>query len=168
MNHPPSPSTVHNKCFIDILDLVIRWIYNNLSLVRHLTVSFYFFIQLLLLCLAHFPLWCTQPKMFWPDTVLLPKSSATGVLLELHESLPQQHQDCIRSVRTYLYQTCMNSMSWGCYCRTDTDPIYSSVSDPLPKCYIAFLGTDLDQIGSISVCIAALPPPLGKSWRQES
>ena len=35
-------------------------------------------------------------------------------------------------------------------CRTDTDPIYSSVSDPLPKSSVAFLGTDLDQIGSTS------------------
>ena len=35
-------------------------------------------------------------------------------------------------------------------CRTDTDPIYSLVSDPLPKCFIAFLGTDLDQISTSS------------------
>ena len=35
-------------------------------------------------------------------------------------------------------------------CRSDTDTIYSSVSDPLPKSCVAFLGTDLDQIGSSS------------------
>ena len=35
-------------------------------------------------------------------------------------------------------------------CRTDTDTIYSSVSDQLPKSCVVFLGTDLDQIGSSS------------------
>ena len=55
-------------------------------------------------------------------------------------------------------------------CRTDTDPIYCSVSDPLPKSSVAFLDTDLDQIGSSSVqnvgfccvsgvCKACAPPP---------
>ena len=47
----------------------------------------------------------------------------------------------------------MNSMSFvelKQSCRTDTDTIYSSVSDPLPKSCVAFLGTDLDQIGSSS------------------
>ena len=54
------------------------------------------------------------------------------------------------------YQTCMNNMSQGCFCRTDTDSICSSVSDLLPKCFVAFLGRDLDQIDvitqNITVC----------------
>ena len=74
------------------------------------------------------------------------QNSVTSVFLKLN-----QYPSSIRTVsnqylHTYLYQTCRNSKPWGCFCRTDTDLVYSSVSDPLPKCSVAFLCTDLDQI----------------------
>ena len=97
----------------------------------------------------------TQPKIFWPDTVPLPKSSVTGVFSELN-----QYRSSIRTVSDQYAHICIRPVRTACLravfaeliqsCRTDTDPIYSSVSDPLPKSYVAFLGTDLDQIGSSS------------------
>ena len=75
----------------------------------------------------------SQPKIWWPDTVLLPKSPVTGVFSELRMA-------CLRADFVELIQSC----------RTDTDLIYCSVSDPLLKSSVAFLDTDLDQIGSSS------------------
>ena len=68
------------------------------------------------------------------------------------ESVPQQHQDSIRSVRTYMYTSCLRAVFVELIqsCRTDTDPWYQTL---LPKCYVVFVGTDLDQISSSSYSI---------------
>ena len=78
----------------------------------------------------------------------LPKSFVTDVFSELN-----QYRTSIGAVSDqYAHIFCIRS-KWHVFvaliqrCRTDTDTIYSSVSDPLPKSSIAFLGTDLDQIG---------------------
>ena len=85
----------------------------------------------------------------------MPKSSVTGVFSELN-----QYRSSIRTVSDQYAHICIRPVRTACLravfaeliqsCRTDTDPIYSSVSDPLPKSSVAFLGTDLDQIGSTS------------------
>ena len=79
----------------------------------------------------------------------------TGVFSELN-----QYRSSIRTVSDQYAHICIRPVRTACLravfaeliqsCRTDTDPIYSSVSDPLPKSSVAFLGTDLDQIGSTS------------------
>ena len=61
--------------------------------------------------------------------------------------LDQYAHICIRPVRIACLRAVFVELIQSC--RTDTDPIYSSVSDLLPKSSVAFLGTDLDQIGSI-------------------
>ena len=93
--------------------------------------------------------------MFRPNTVPLPKSSVTGVFSELN-----QYRSSIRTVSDQYACICVRPVWIACLravfveliqsCRTDTDPIYSSISDPLLKSSVAFLGTDLDQIGPSS------------------
>ena len=91
----------------------------------------------------HGYLWATIEQFFYTaKNVLTRYGSVAKKFCYRHifgtESVLQQHQDSIRSVRTYLYQTCMNSMSQDCFCRTDTDPDLLFSIKP-----IVFLGTDL-------------------------
>ena len=100
--------------------------------------------------------------MFWPDTVPLPKSSVTGIFSELNPAVASgQYQISTHiSVSDQYAHICIRPVWIACLravfveliqsCRTDTDPIYCLISDPLPKSSVAFLGTDLDQIGSSS------------------
>ena len=85
----------------------------------------------------------------------LPKSSVMGVFSELN-----QYRSSIGAVSDPYAHICIRPVWIACLkavfveliqsCRTDTDTIYSSLSDLLPKSFVAFLGTDLDQIGSSS------------------
>ena len=95
-------------------------------------------------------------KNFWGRVLHSQKfCSVTGVFSELN-----QYRSSIRTVSDQYAHICIRPVRTACLravfaeliqsCRTDTDPIYSSVSDPLPKSSVAFLGTDLDQIGSSS------------------
>ena len=129
-----------------------------------------------------FTLYSTQPKIFWSDTVHCQKvllrtyfrnwirtAVASGQYqISTHISVSDRLITCLRAVFVELIQSC----------RTDTDTIYSSVSDPLPKSSISFLGTDLDQIGSSSdskrtILVASFPGPAQLSvacstyWKQQ-
>ena len=59
--------------------------------------------------------------------------------------LNQQHWDSIRSVCTYLYQTCTNSMSWDSYYRTDTE---------LQNWYRSDLQFNIRPIGKMFHCVS--------------
>ena len=73
----------------------------------------------------------TQPKCSDPIQFRCQKVLLFSELNQYRSSISTvSDQDSIRSVRTYLYQTSMNNMSLGCFCRTDTDLIYSLVPDP--------------------------------------
>ena len=108
---------------------------------------------------------CSDPIRFRYQRVLLRASLVpsptppglgtrlvTGIFSELN-----QHCSSIRTVSDQYAHICIRPVCLRAVfvkliqsCRTDTDPIYCSMSDPLPKSSVAFLGTNLDQIGSSS------------------
>ena len=85
---------------------------------------------------------CSDPIRFRCQKVLL-RAYFRNVL--------NQYRSSIRTVSDQYTHICIRPVWIACLravfaeliqsCRTDTDPIYSSVSDPLPKSSVVFLGT---------------------------